>query len=498
PKSVKKKVPAKKTTRKQTSGVVIRDTHVESSSKRKEKVDVARGKGIELLSEVALTKDAQYKEVFKKCLRDFQKTHPSGLPKLLQKSNILSRMKKLRNDQDDKNNDNKSKSDGSDEENDNNDDNTQSDNENGSNSGQETDEDELGFESNHQENEEEEDKINVDDNAKGDKDEEMDYTTSQLYDDLDIRLNEPVHNDEGLVQKEDEHLDTRLGATRDEFMSYLSASITARITELVTESLEHAIITNESSQPQSSYEAAASLTEFELKKIFIDKIDKNKDKDEDTSTGSDRGLKKRKTSKDAEPTKGPKTKELQSGSSKDKQLKTFDELMSTHVNFSAFIMNGLKINNLTQEIMLGPTFKLLKGTHTNYAELEYDFEACYKALSEKLDWENPEGGDYSFDLTKPLPLVKIRNHQKNRLTNLPGDDVSDFAIALRMFTKSTVIQKRVEDIQLGVKSYQKKTNVTKPTTRPGIKKKDPYTPYQDPQGFIYVDTLGRNKLMRSD
>nr|GFC33271.1 hypothetical protein [Tanacetum cinerariifolium] len=36
------------------------------------------------------------------------------------------------------------------------------------------------------------------------------------------------------------------------------------------------------------------------------------------------------------------------------------------------------------------------------------------------------------------------------------------------------------------------------TTKPGIKKKDPYTPYQDPQRFIYVDTLGRNKLMRSD
>nr|GFA30166.1 hypothetical protein [Tanacetum cinerariifolium]GFA39555.1 hypothetical protein [Tanacetum cinerariifolium] len=60
PKSAKKKVLAKKTTRKHTSGVIIRDTPMESSSKRKEKVDVARGKGIELLSEVALTKDDQY------------------------------------------------------------------------------------------------------------------------------------------------------------------------------------------------------------------------------------------------------------------------------------------------------------------------------------------------------------------------------------------------------------------------------------------------------
>ncbi|GJU49684.1 hypothetical protein Tco_1219239 [Tanacetum coccineum] len=88
---------------------------------------------------------------------------------------------------------------------------------------------------------------------------------------------------------------------------------------------------------------------------------------------------------------------------------------------------------------------------------------------------------------------------ENKLTNLSGDDVSDFAIALRMFTRSMVIQKRVKDLQLGVESYQKKINVTKPeTTRPGLRNKDPYTSYADPQGFIYVDNKGRNRLMRSD
>ncbi|GKE14907.1 hypothetical protein Tco_1422484, partial [Tanacetum coccineum] len=35
---------------------------------------------------------------------------------------------------------------------------------------------------------------------------------------------------------------------------------------------------------------------------------------------------------------------------------------------------------------------------------------------------------------------------QNRLTNISGDDVADFAIALRMFTRSLVIQKRVEDL----------------------------------------------------
>ncbi|GJX22617.1 hypothetical protein Tco_0227062 [Tanacetum coccineum] len=432
-----------------------------------------------------------------------------------------------------------------------------------------------------------EDETMIKDKAEGDEDEGMDYTTNQFNDDVNFRLNEPVTTDEGFIQKEgtdvdmtnvhqgnenleihsikvialekevaelkrndplntqvttlvDEHLGSRLGPTRDEFMSYLSTSITARITEqvksqlpqilpkevsnfappviksIITKSLEHAVLAKESSQPKSTYEAAATLTEFELKKILIGKIDesqsyltaaehrecydgliksydldkslfstydkvyslkrsrKDKDKDEDPSAGSDRVLKKRKTSKDAEPTKGPKAKKSQSGSYKgmqsqstssgksvqeeepefevadsnmpqdqegnpgkdneepkgktpqqgptqswlmtlassaDKSSKTFDELMSTPIDFSAYIMNGLKITNLTQETLLGPTFKLLKGTCSNYAELEYDFEECYKALLEKLDWDNPEGGDYPFDLTKPLPLVINGNRQ---------------------------------------------------------------------------------------
>ncbi|GJY01573.1 hypothetical protein Tco_0359725 [Tanacetum coccineum] len=57
----------------------------------------------------------------------------------------------------------------------------------------------------------------------------------------------------------------------------------------------------------------------------------------------------------------------------------------------------------------------------------------------------------------------------------------------------------LSDLQLGVKTYQKKINVTKPkTTKPSIRKRDPYTPYQVPQGFIYVENQGRNRLMRSD
>ncbi|GKF26939.1 hypothetical protein Tco_0082833 [Tanacetum coccineum] len=96
---------------------------------------------------------------------------------------------------------------------------------------------------------------------------------------------------------------------------------------------------------------------------------------------------------------------LATSTSTDKSLKDFDELIITPIDFSGYILNGLKIKNLTQKILLGPAFRLLKVTRSNYAELEYDFKECYKALSKKLDWENPEGGDYPFDLSKPLPLI---------------------------------------------------------------------------------------------
>ncbi|GJV89331.1 hypothetical protein Tco_1533269 [Tanacetum coccineum] len=48
-----------------------------------------------------------------------------------------------------------------------------------------------------------EDETKITGKAEGDEDAEMDYTTSQLYDDVDIRLSEPVDTDKVFVQEED-------------------------------------------------------------------------------------------------------------------------------------------------------------------------------------------------------------------------------------------------------------------------------------------------------
>nr|GEU94038.1 hypothetical protein [Tanacetum cinerariifolium] len=51
-------------------------------------------------------------------------------------------------------------------------------------------------------------------------------------------------------------------------------------------------------------------------------------------------------------------------------------------------------------------FNLLKGTCKRFTKLEYHFKECYKAVNDRLDWNNPEGREYTFDLSKPLPLTK--------------------------------------------------------------------------------------------
>nr|GEY75757.1 hypothetical protein [Tanacetum cinerariifolium] len=138
--------------------------------------------------------------------------------------------------------------------------------------------------------------------------------------------------------------------------------------------------------------------------IMIKRSRDDKDKDEGPFARSYRGLKKRKTSKDAEPTTSPKTKDSLSRSSKGtkSQPKSFGK--SVYAEEPKFEVGDTDTHH-------GPAFRLLKGTRSNYDELEYNFEECYKSLSEKLDWENPEGSDYPFDLFKPLPLITRGNRQ---------------------------------------------------------------------------------------
>ncbi|GJV26396.1 hypothetical protein Tco_1379091 [Tanacetum coccineum] len=88
---------------------------------------------------------------------------------------------------------------------------------------------------------------------------------------------------------------------------------------------------------------------------------------------------------------------------------------------------------------------------------------------------------------------------QNKLHNLDTNVVVHLAVNLRMFARRMVIQARVEDLQLGVKSYQKKLNLTKPRTRDvDMSRRLAYTTLSNPQGVIYEDKLKRKRFMWAD
>ncbi|GJR06217.1 hypothetical protein Tco_0529201 [Tanacetum coccineum] len=241
---------------------------------------------------------------------------------------------------------------------------------------------------------------------------------------------------------------------------------------------------------------------------------------------------------------------------------SFNEFLATPIDFSAFIMNRLKLNNLTQD-----------------------------ATNDQLDWHNPEGRPYPHDLSKPLPLIQnARGRQvipfdhfiNNDLEYLKGGSLSQkyttsltkmkaadyghvkwiegkrfYGHATKMETSKDVysrhmiiavtslkimeffgykhleeiivrrqddqlyrfqegdfkrlcrqdiedmllllVQECVEDLQLAVESYQKKINLSRPDSyRLDLRKMTPYTAYHDIQGIIYQDDMDKNRLMRTD
>nr|GEU78037.1 reverse transcriptase domain-containing protein [Tanacetum cinerariifolium] len=446
--------------------------------------------------------------------------------------------------------------------------------------------------------------------------------------------------------------------------------ILPRIEQSVNEQLEAEVLTRLSHSSRTSYAVAADLSEMELKKILIEKIEGNKsiqrsheqrnlykalveaykadkiildtyretvtlkkrhdddaNKDKGSSAGPDRGSKRCREGKEPESASAPSETATRSAvrsttGSRSRQTSTsdsafaeepkpptldrdwnktlpavhrsvqpwisklakhadsrssFDELMDTPLDFSNFLMNRLRVDTLTPELLAGPTYELMKGSCKSLVELEYHLKEVYKATTDQLDWVNPEGQQYPHNLLQPLPLipdnrgrrvilfahfinndleylrggassrkyttsitntkatdyghikwiedlvprtmwinkpigydkhalwkspiggVNVRSSTvllltdnddklykfeegdfkrlriqdiedmllflvQGKLTNLTIEERFAFNVSLRMFTRSIVIQRRMEDLQLGVESYQKRLNLTKPDT----------------------------------
>nr|GEV07930.1 hypothetical protein [Tanacetum cinerariifolium] len=124
---------------------------------------------------------------------------------------------------------------------------------------------------------------------------------------------------------------------------------------------------------------------------------------------------KKKSSKDAGPSKGLKLKESRtSGSSKGTETHHQSSGKSTQTEEPIFETadtdmqydQGNELGHLDDQLDDETSLR-----NDCFVELEYYFEECYQAVNDRLDWHNPEGREYPFDLSKPLPLIKDRGRQ---------------------------------------------------------------------------------------
>ncbi|GJV09358.1 hypothetical protein Tco_1347014 [Tanacetum coccineum] len=113
----------------------------------------------------------------------------------------------------------------------------------------------------------------------------------------------------------------------------------------INESLKNVILAKSSSQPKSTYEAAASLIKFELKNILLDKIEKSKLYQAALEHRElyDGLVKEMEDEKDTEPPKGSKSKESKSSSFKGTKPRPKSSGKSTQVDKPVFEVADTKM-----------------------------------------------------------------------------------------------------------------------------------------------------------
>ncbi|GJT93256.1 hypothetical protein Tco_1082101 [Tanacetum coccineum] len=239
------------------------------------------------------------------------------------------------------------------------------------------------------------------------------------------------------------------------------SKIFPKIEKFVNDQLEAEVLTRSSNEAKTSHAIAAKLSELELKKILIDKMEHNKSIDRSIQQKTLYKdwltlMKLTKTSlkhmeilsrlKDVEmmrlktknplldQTGGPREEELEKNLSQlsaqaEEPIHADEDLEEPlHQEFDTGFAEDQLVDESTQhpDWFQKPTKPLTPDRNWNKTlpakhgpsniqvnerfmqesvELEYFLEEVCKATTDQLDWNNPEGQQYPHDLGKPLPLI---------------------------------------------------------------------------------------------
>nr|GEZ27095.1 hypothetical protein [Tanacetum cinerariifolium] len=213
------------------------------------------------------------------------------------------------------------------------------------------------------------------------------------------------------------HFEDRLKSLDVNFSEYIQTNPFAE----AVSNIPAEVLTRSSHSSRTSYAVATVLSEMELKKILIVKMEGNKSiqrSDEQRNlykalvdayeadktildSYRETVILKRRRDDDDDQEEGPSDR-LDRGSKRRREGK---EPESASALLETARRSAGRVDTMTPELLAGPTFELMKGSCTSLIELEYHLEEVYKATTDQLDWVNPEGQQYPHNLLQPLPLI---------------------------------------------------------------------------------------------
>nr|GEV84260.1 putative reverse transcriptase domain-containing protein [Tanacetum cinerariifolium] len=203
------------------------------------------------------------------------------------------------------------------------------------------------------------------------------------------------------------------------------SKILPKIEKSVNEQLEAEVLTRVSNSSKTSYVVATDLSELELKKILIEKMESNKsihksDEQKNLYKGlvdayecdkiildTYKDMVTLKTRRDNE----DKDKEPSAGSNRGESAPA-EEPMHITQDLEEPAHQEFETDTLNLELLDGLTYELVKGSCKSLVELKIFLKEVYKETTDQLDWNNPEGQQYPRELLKPLPLIlNSRGHR---------------------------------------------------------------------------------------
>ncbi|GJY34366.1 hypothetical protein Tco_0418835 [Tanacetum coccineum] len=130
----------------------------------------------------------------------------------------------------------------------------------------------------------------------------------------------------------------------------------------------------------------------------------------------------------------------------------------------------------------------------------YGYNYLREIVLRRADYNEYKISEKDFKSLHPNDFEELNIlHIQGKLDYLPQQDKVNLHNAVSLWTRNIVIRKRVEDLPLGIESYQTKLNLEQPNwDASDFPFKEDYTIVNKPRAVIYRDRDDNNKMMRID